>query len=73
VKDRGGQFTSRHLAIGELMGAISDLQVQRVQELVTDAGQAFTYQSFPQMPHSMHGYDPELYAKTVIQWASTLA
>ena len=58
---------------GTLKGAISDLQVHRVQELVTDAGQGFTYQSFPQMPHSMHGYDPELYAKTVIEWASTLA
>jgi len=33
-------------------GAISDLQAFRVRELVTEAGQDFTYLSFPDMPHS---------------------
>jgi len=28
--------------------------------------------SFPEMPHSMHGADPGLYARTVVDWASAL-
>jgi pimeloyl-ACP methyl ester carboxylesterase len=36
------------------------------------AGQPFEYRSFPEMPHSMHGADPGLYARTVIEWAATL-
>jgi pimeloyl-ACP methyl ester carboxylesterase len=59
-------------ASGALMGAISDLQARRARELVTAAGQEFTYLSFPEMPHSMHGADPELYAKTVTEWATAL-
>ena len=54
------------------MGAVSDLQAARARELVEGAGQAFEYQSFPRMPHSMHGADPALFARTVTQWASTL-
>ena len=46
-------------ATGVLMGAVSDLQVNRARELVEGAGQAFEYRSFPEMPHSMHGTDPE--------------
>jgi hypothetical protein len=57
---------------GVLMGAVSDLQVNRARELVEGAGQAFEYRSFPEMPHSMHGTDPELYARTVIEWAAAL-
>jgi pimeloyl-ACP methyl ester carboxylesterase len=57
---------------GALLGAISDLQARRAQELVTAAGQEFTYLSFPEMPHSMHGTDPELYAKTVTDWSAAL-
>jgi pimeloyl-ACP methyl ester carboxylesterase len=57
---------------GALLGAVSDLQARRAQELVTAAGQEFTYLSFPEMPHSMHGTDPELYAKTVTEWSASL-
>jgi pimeloyl-ACP methyl ester carboxylesterase len=57
---------------GFLMGAISDLQVARVRQLVTDAGNAFAYRSFPQMGHSMHGQDPRLYTETLTSWARTL-
>ena len=35
-------------------------------------GQAFGYLSFPEMPHSMHGADPALFARTVTAWASAL-
>jgi pimeloyl-ACP methyl ester carboxylesterase len=57
---------------GTLLGAISDLQIERVRQLVTGAGNAFDYRSFPQMGHSMHGQDPQLYADTLTSWARTL-
>lgn len=57
---------------GALMGAISDLQVARVEQLVTAAGQPFTYRSFPGMPHSVHGHDPKLYADTLTEWYAGL-
>mgnify|MGYP001465435668 CR=1 FL=1 len=58
---------------GCLLGAISDVQVNRVRQLVTEADQPFTYRSFPEMAHSMHEQDPELYARTVLEWSRTLA
>jgi pimeloyl-ACP methyl ester carboxylesterase len=59
-------------ASGTLLGAISDLQAARARELVEGAGQPFGYLSFPEMPHSMHGADPALFARTVTEWASAL-
>ncbi len=57
---------------GTLVGAISDLQVKRVEQLVTGTGNGFTYKSFPTMPHSMHGYAPDVYATTLIEWVDSL-
>lgn len=57
---------------GIYQGAISDPQATRVRELVTAAGQDFTYLDFPGMPHSMHGHQPELYTRTVTEWAAKL-
>ena len=57
---------------GNLIGAISGPQVEQVKRLVTAVGQPFVYKSFPETPHSMHGDDPALYARTVIEWASSL-
>jgi pimeloyl-ACP methyl ester carboxylesterase len=57
---------------GVLMGAISDLQVERVRQLVTGAGNAFEYRSFPEMGHSMHGQDPRIYADVLTTWARSL-
>ncbi|MFF9410752.1 alpha/beta fold hydrolase [Streptomyces anandii] len=59
-------------ATGTLVGALSDLQVRRAEELITAAGQRFTCRAFPEVPHSMHGHDPETYARTVIEWATAL-
>ena len=53
---------------GHLLGASSDLQAAQVRRLVEAAGNAFTYRSFPQMPHSMHENDPDTYAATVTEW-----
>jgi len=64
----------RHVdeATGFLMGAISDVQAARVRELVTGAGNRFDYQSHPTMGHSMHGQDPALFSRILIEWAATL-
>jgi pimeloyl-ACP methyl ester carboxylesterase len=59
-------------ATGALMGASSDVQVARVRELVTGAGNAFEYISLPTAAHSFHGQDPQAYADNLITWASTL-
>ncbi|HMO54932.1 MAG TPA: alpha/beta hydrolase, partial [Tepidiformaceae bacterium] len=53
---------------GWLIGALSDVQAQRALSLIRATGQPVSYQSFPQMGHSMHGQDPGLYARTVIEW-----
>ncbi len=58
---------------GLLIGAISDVQAARVRELVTGAGNRFDYQSHPQMGHSMHGQDPALFSRILVEWAATLA
>jgi hypothetical protein len=65
-------FRQVDAATGTLMGAVSELQAARAKALVEAAGQPFEYRSFPEMPHSMHGADPELYARTVIEWAAAL-
>jgi pimeloyl-ACP methyl ester carboxylesterase len=58
---------------GHLLGAVADVQAQRARQLVEAAGRPFTYRSFPDMPHSMHGADPEQYARTVVEWATALS
>ncbi len=57
---------------GTLMGALSDLQLERVRQLVTAAGNTFEYVSLPATPHSLHGQDPHLYTDTLVGWATSL-
>jgi pimeloyl-ACP methyl ester carboxylesterase len=57
---------------GHLLGAIADVQAQQVRTIIEAAGQPFSYHSFPDMPHSMHGADPGLYTRTVLEWVTTL-
>ena len=57
---------------GLMIGAISDMQATRVRELVTLAGNRFDYQSHPTMGHSMHGQDPALFSRILIEWAATV-
>lgn len=59
-------------ASGTLLGAISDVQVARVRELVEGAGNTFEYVSFPEMGHSMHGQDPQRYVDTLVGWVNAL-
>jgi pimeloyl-ACP methyl ester carboxylesterase len=57
---------------GRLVGASSDLQANRVREIVTATGNRIDYRSFPDMPHSMHEHDPKLFTETVVEWVATL-
>jgi pimeloyl-ACP methyl ester carboxylesterase len=57
---------------GELMGAMADVQAQRVQELLGQAGVTVDYRSFPTVGHSMHGTEPDLYVDTLVDWAGSL-
>lgn len=65
-------FRWRDEKTGMFVGAISDLQLARVRELITGAGQPFLYKSFPEMGHVMHGQDPALFARTLLEWTATL-
>lgn len=57
---------------GELMGAMADVQAQRVQKLLGQAGVTVDYRSFPTVGHSMHGTEPDLYVDTLVDWAGSL-
>jgi pimeloyl-ACP methyl ester carboxylesterase len=57
---------------GVLMGAMADVQGQRVQELLGQAGVTVDYRSFPKVGHSMHGTEPDLYVDTLVDWAGSL-
>ncbi len=57
---------------GFLLGAMSDQQAQRVQDLLTGAGVKVDYRSFPDVGHSMHGERPDLYVETLLDWARSI-
>jgi pimeloyl-ACP methyl ester carboxylesterase len=53
---------------GNLIGAVSDLQVAHAKRLVEATGNSFTVLSFPKHQHSMHGTDPVTYVTTITRW-----
>src|SRR5215470_7976461 len=57
---------------GFLLGAMSDQQAQRVQDLLKVAGVPVEYRSFPEVGHSMHGDKPDLYVDTLLDWVKSL-
>lgn len=59
-------------ASGFLLGAMSDQQAKRVQDLLTGAGVKVEYRSFPDVGHSMHGDRPELYVETLLDWVKSI-
>ena len=66
-------FRTVNETTGALLGAMSDVQANHACELIREAGQPVDYRPFPDMGHSMHGADPELFARTLTEWAMTLA
>jgi hypothetical protein len=65
-------FWTTEESTGSLLGALSGEQATRVRQLIEVSGQQVDFQSFPTMGHSMHGQDPQLFATTLTEWASTL-
>ncbi len=57
---------------GALMGAVSDQQVARARELISEAGQPCQVVDLPDMAHAMHQHDPERFTRTVREWAAEL-
>jgi hypothetical protein len=57
---------------GSLLGAMTDLQATRAQELLGEAGAVVEYSSFPTVGHSMHGSEPDIYVDTLLGWVATL-
>jgi hypothetical protein len=50
-------------------------QIVERRRISCDTGritQPVTYLSCPATGHSMHGQDPELFTKTLVEWAATL-
>src|SRR5262245_17212201 len=58
---------------GLLMGALSDVQAARARDLISACGQPVDYRSFPTMGHAMHEQDPQLFTRTLVDWADSLA
>lgn len=57
---------------GMLTGALTDLQAQKVKELVEGAGQKFEYVSLPDAAHAMHQADPARFVGVLKPWAMKL-
>jgi len=53
---------------GNLLGAMTDAQAARVRELLGGAGVRVAYRSFPEVGHSMHSEQPDLYVDTLLDW-----
>jgi pimeloyl-ACP methyl ester carboxylesterase len=76
VKVRHVLLTHHFRAVDEksgiLMGAMSDVQATRVQELLRGAGVTVDYRSFPSARHSMHGTETDFYVDTLFDWTASL-
>ena len=57
---------------GFLLGAMSDQQAQRVQDLLYGRVCCRGLPVIPRRGHSMHGDRPELYVETLLEWIGTL-
>jgi hypothetical protein len=57
---------------GSLLGAMTDTQATRVQDLLREAGVVVDYRSFPAVGHSMHGTESGLYVETLLGWTANL-
>lgn len=57
---------------GTLVGALTDLQASMARDIVTKAGQSFTYVDAPDAAHSMHAADASRFAKILSNWMNTL-
>ncbi|GAA1596767.1 hypothetical protein GCM10009828_022880 [Actinoplanes couchii] len=54
-------------------GTVSDLQAAKAGKLITAAGVAYEYRSFPDGMYAMHATDPQCFAVTLVRWAAPSA
>lgn len=57
---------------GKMGGAASIYQVDQVERIIKSTGQPFTRIAIPNMGHQMHGIDPDLFVRTLVDWVKTL-
>ncbi len=57
---------------GRLLGALSDEQAARAQQLISGAGQAVSYESLPRAAHAMHNADPAGFVRVLTNWMKDL-
>lgn len=57
---------------GQLAGAMSDLQAEKVREILARAGVPFEYYTAPEAAHVMHSADPRRFTKILREWARKL-
>ncbi len=57
---------------GALIGAYSDLQAKKAQDILASTGVRFEYALFEDAAHSLHQADPARFAKVLRAWAATL-
>jgi pimeloyl-ACP methyl ester carboxylesterase len=56
---------------GALIGAASEQQAAYACKLMCATGQRVDYRSFPTIGHRMHSLDPQLFVRTLLEWASS--
>ena len=61
-----------HEESGILMGALADVQGERAQALLREAGVDVEYRSFPSAAHSLHGTQPDVYVDALLEWLANL-
>ena len=59
-------------ATGRLLGAMTDQQAARVQELLRAAGVSVTYRDFPTSMHQMHATEPDAFVDALTDWVAGL-
>jgi pimeloyl-ACP methyl ester carboxylesterase len=59
-------------ATGDLIGALSDFQATKAQEILSATGIQFEYRSFPDAMHSMHSADPNRFVEILTTWTNSL-
>jgi len=58
--------------VGNLLGAMTDQQVEHACAILRSNGAAVDYRSFPTCTHSMHSDQPDLYVDTLLDWLGSL-
>ena len=57
---------------GNLLGAMTDAQAEGVRNLLATGNVRVDYRSFPEVGHSMHSEEPDLFVDTLLDWVDGL-